>query len=128
MDAAARRLSLSAASSTGQEIYSILMQIDAKVPTLKGRLSVDASDISSDALEKAKKGNYNGLDVQRGLPVTGLVKYFEQLEDESWQLNDDLRRIPSFFEFNLLSEEFPKTKYDIVFCRNVLITNNKIKN
>jgi chemotaxis protein methyltransferase CheR len=114
----------SAASSTGQEIYSILMQIKDKLPSLNGRLSIDASDISTDALKKAKSGNYNGLDVQRGLPITTMMKYFDQLEDESWQVNQEISRIPNFFEFNLLTGSFPVSRYDIVFCRNVLIYQN----
>lgn len=114
----------SAASSTGQEIYSILMQIKDKIPALNGRLMIDASDISTEALTKAKKGNYNGLDIQRGLPITTLMKYFDQLEDESWQINQDILRTPNFFEFNLLSGTYPTLKYDLVFCRNVLIYQN----
>ncbi|WP_127714832.1 protein-glutamate O-methyltransferase CheR [Halobacteriovorax sp. HLS] len=114
----------SAASSTGQEIYSIIMQIKEKIPELIPRLVIDASDISTDALAKAKKGNYNGLDVQRGLPITTLMKYFEQQEDESWQIAPELSRIPNFFEFNLLTGSFPLMRYDIIFCRNVLIYQN----
>jgi chemotaxis protein methyltransferase CheR len=114
----------SAAASTGQEAYSILMQIDSKLPDLKGRILIDASDISTEALEKARAANYSGLDVQRGLPVTTLVKYFDQQEDETWTLNSELSKMPNFFEFNLLTGTFPIMKYDIIFCRNVLIYQN----
>ncbi|OUR96375.1 hypothetical protein A9Q84_08460 [Halobacteriovorax marinus] len=111
----------SAAASTGQEIYSILMSLSEKYPDLLSKMTFEASDISCEALDKAKLGLYNGLDVQRGLPIAQLMKYFEQLSDENWQVKQEFTRKVNFFKFNLLKEEYPKAKYDIIYCRNVLI-------
>ena len=69
----------SAGCSTGQEPISILLAIDMKMEKLLNRISVKGTDISTIALEKAKKGVYSGEEVQRGLAITLLLKYFEQL-------------------------------------------------
>lgn len=117
----------SCASSTGQEIYSIQMAIDSfggseYLPLLK----IDASDISDEALRKAKLGNYTALEVQRGLPAPFLIKYFTKATDsENWNINSNLKTRANFFKFNLLSDKFPLAKYHIVFCRNVLIYQNQ---
>lgn len=112
----------SAGCSTGQEIWSILMSVDSNSnPGAISKLSIDATDISTDALKKAKSGNYDGLEVQRGLPINLLMKYFSQGNDETWTIDSSLKSKVSFREFNLLTETFPKEAYDIIFCRNVLI-------
>lgn len=116
----------SAASSTGQEALSILMSVQNSLGDEGlSRLSVFASDISTNALDKAKKGIYNGLDVQRGLPITLLMKYFTQIENENWQINKNLLSKIKFFEFNLLKDKYPKDLYHVVFCRNILIYQDK---
>jgi len=113
----------SCASSTGQEVYSIQMAIDtfgdsSDLTTMK----IDASDISKDALKRAQDGIYSGLEVQRGLPAPLLIKYFEKDDSEDkWKVKSNLRARPNFFEFNLLTSDFPVSKYHIIFCRNVLI-------
>jgi chemotaxis protein methyltransferase CheR len=116
----------SCACSSGQEVYSIYMAIDSfqnEIPT--GKITMEASDFSTAVLDKAKKGLYTPLDVQRGLPAPFLVKYFKQLKDESdnisWEVNPELKRWPKFFSFNLLKDFYPSSKYHIIFCRNVLI-------
>ena len=112
----------SAASSTGQESFSMLMSAQENLKDVEySRLNVVASDISSTALGKARVGNYTGLDVQRGLPITFLLKYFSQLEDGSWQINDKILKKVKFFEFNLLKDKFPVDMYHVIFCRNILI-------
>jgi chemotaxis protein methyltransferase CheR len=116
----------SAASSTGQEAYSMLMGIQSSaIASSLSRISVFGSDISTDALNKAKKGIYNGLDVQRGLPIALLMKFFAQGADENWQISKDLMARARFAEFNLLKDAFPKENYHIIFCRNVLIYQEK---
>ncbi len=115
-----------AACSFGQEAYSVLMSIKNKFDDdIFKRVSLDASDISTEALEKAKVGIYNGLDVQRGLPIALLMKYFSQLEDEEWQINKEMANKPHYFILNLLQNKFPLMKYHIIFCRNMLIYQNK---
>ncbi len=116
----------SAACSTGQELFSILMCLKNSCTEADfKRINVEGSDISQQALEKAKKAVYNGLDVQRGLPAPLLVKHFEQLEADQWLIKQDLRDKARFFEFNLLLGSFPQSKYDVIFCRNILIYQNK---
>ena len=116
----------SAASSTGQEAYSILMALRNSLDDLSfDKISVEGSDISTKALGRAKEGIYNGLEVQRGLPAPLLVKYFQQLDPEKWKIDQQLIRKTHFFEFNLLNGTFPADKYHIIFCRNILIYQDK---
>lgn len=115
----------SAGCSTGQEAYSMVMSIMEAYPQYNlQNLNIDASDISSKVLAKAKSGIYDGLEVQRGLPITLLMKYFEQTEDENWLIDSKVRSRVRFFEFNLYSAMYPINRYDVVFCRNVLIYQN----
>lgn len=115
----------SAASSTGQEAFSILMsclnQTDASTFS---RINVSGSDISTDALKRAKAGIYNGLEVQRGLPIALLMKHFTQIENEQWKIDPTLMSKANFYEFNLLTGSYPKEAHHIIFCRNVLIYQN----
>ncbi|NQV56997.1 MAG: protein-glutamate O-methyltransferase CheR [Rhodospirillales bacterium] len=110
-----------AAASSGQEPYSLAMILREMEAKLAGwKVSILGTDISTEILDKAKNGIYSQFEVQRGLPVQLLVKYFEKHE-ESWQINSDIRSMINYREFNLLDD--PKTlgQFDIVFCRNVLI-------
>lgn len=116
----------SAASSTGQEAFSILMSIhDTHGDVGLDKCNVFASDISTEALSKASYGIYNGLDVQRGLPTTLLIKYFSKEENGNWKIKKNILQKINFFEFNLLKDKYPESKYHIVFCRNVLIYQDK---
>jgi chemotaxis protein methyltransferase CheR len=115
------------ASSTGQEIYSVKMAVDTFGSQEDSeRLKIDASDVSSDALKRAKEAVYTGLEVQRGLPAPFLIKYFEKIkEEESWSVKNKLKENANFFYFNLLHDDYPINKYDIILCRNVLIYQNQ---
>lgn len=115
----------SAASSTGQEALSISMGAHASLQNTEFlRLKIFASDISHPVIEKAKNGIYSGMDVQRGLPVAMLMKYFSKNED-SWVISKEILNKIKYFEFNLLKDIFPREMYHIVFCRNVLIYQEK---
>lgn len=116
----------SCASSTGQEIYSILMAIDSfGKPDYLKRIQIDASDVSDEALKKAMNAQYTELDVQRGLPAPFLIKYFTKNEENNlWKINPEIKAKANFFKFNLLEEKFPVNQYHIIFCRNVLIYQN----
>lgn len=110
----------SCASSTGQEALSISMSIlESSEPSTI--FSIDATDISSQALDKAKSGVYTGLDVQRGLPIQLMVKYFESVEDSKWKAKAELMKYTTFNFFNLFTDIYTLKKYDVIFCRNVLI-------
>lgn len=111
----------SLACSTGQEPYSILMTWD-KVPNRQPtQLQIQASDISPRVLKKAQEGIYSQLEVQRGLPVVDLMKYFKSEGENTWSIRSDFKKMIQFGEFNLLTSPYPKNRFDIVFIRNVLI-------
>ena len=111
----------SAASSTGQEPYSIAMCLREFGPALSGwRIEIVATDLSQEVLEKSKAGIYSQFEVQRGLPIQMLVKYFKQT-GELWQLNADIRGMVQHKQLNLLHDFSGLGKFDIIFCRNVLI-------
>ncbi len=112
----------SAACSSGQEAYSMLISIRNTTDDANfERCRVDGSDVSIKALDKAKLGVYNGLEIQRGLPAPMIIKYFRQLDPDSWAIDDSLKFKTNFFEFNLLTGFYPQEKYHIIFCRNILI-------
>jgi chemotaxis protein methyltransferase CheR len=111
----------SAASSSGQEAYSLAM-IVAESRALLGdrKVEIIGTDIAREQLNRAREGIYSQFEVQRGLPVQMLMRYFRK-EDTSWRINDAIRAMAQFREFNLLSDLRSLGRFDIVFCRNVLI-------
>jgi chemotaxis protein methyltransferase CheR len=110
-----------AASSTGQEPYSLAMLLKGMGTALAGwRVEIVATDISQEVLEKSKSGMYSQFEVQRGLPIQMLVKYFDQV-GEFWQLKPEVRSMVQFRELNLLKDFSHLGKFDVIFCRNVLI-------
>ena len=117
-----RRLRIwSAACSSGQEPYSLAMILSEMAAQLAGwTIEIIATDLSSEILARAKEGVYSQFEVQRGLPVTLLVKYFTQSGDR-WQINPKIRSMVDYREFNLLADPGPLGRFDVVFCRNVLI-------
>ncbi|MDA9441742.1 chemotaxis protein CheR [Bradyrhizobium sp. CCBAU 51745] len=111
----------SAASSTGQEPYSIAMCLKEMGAALAGwRIEIVATDLSQEVLEKCKAGVYSQFEVQRGLPIQLLMKYFTQASDV-WQLNADVRAMVQFRQLNLLQDFSHLGTFDVIFCRNVLI-------
>jgi chemotaxis protein methyltransferase CheR len=111
----------SAACSSGQEPYTLAMMLKEEASRLAGwRIEIVATDLSTDILNKAKEGLYSQFEVQRGLPITLLMKYFAQ-EGEKWRINEEIRRMVSFRTFNLLESPAALGQFDVVFCRNVLI-------
>lgn len=110
-----------AASSTGQEPHSIAMCLKEMGAALAGwRIEIIATDLAPSVLEKCKAGIYSQFEVQRGLPIQLLVKYFTQI-GELWQLNADVRAMTQFRQLNLLHDFSHLGTFDVVFCRNVLI-------
>lgn len=109
------------ASSTGQEPYSLAMCLKEMGELLKGwRIEILATDLSAGVLEKAKAGIYTQFEVQRGLPIQLLVKYFRQVGD-LWQINPDIRAMVQHRQLNLLHDFSHLGSFDLIFCRNVLI-------
>ncbi|HEY6256889.1 MAG TPA: protein-glutamate O-methyltransferase CheR [Xanthobacteraceae bacterium] len=110
-----------AAASTGQEPYSLAMSLKEMGDRIAGReIEIVATEFSTQVLEKAKSGLFSQFEVQRGLPIQLLVKYFDQVGD-TWQINPDIRAMVQFRPFNLLHEYIHLGRFDLVFCRNVLI-------
>jgi chemotaxis protein methyltransferase CheR len=109
-----------AASSTGQEPYSIAMCVKEFAGLSGWRVEIVATDLSQEVLEKSKAGLYSQFEVQRGLPIQMLVKYFTQT-GELWQLNADIRAMVQHRQLNLLQDLSHLGTFDVIFCRNVLI-------
>lgn len=110
-----------AGCSTGQEPYSLAMMIDEQARKLSGwQIEIVATDISRPVIENAKRGTYSQFEVQRGLPVAMLLRYFRRVGD-LWQISDYLRAKVSFKTRNLMADVRDLGTFDIVFCRNVLI-------
>jgi chemotaxis protein methyltransferase CheR len=110
-----------AAGSTGQEPYSLAMCLKEMSAALTGwRVEILATDLSQEVLEKSKSGIYSQFEVQRGLPIQMLVKYFKQTGD-LWQINADLRAMVQHRQLNLLHDFSQLGVFDVIFCRNVLI-------
>jgi chemotaxis protein methyltransferase CheR len=110
-----------AAGSTGQEPYSLAMCLKEMESQLAGwRVEIIATDLSQEVLEKSKTGLYSQFEVQRGLPIQMLVKYFKQ-NGEFWQINPDIRAMVQHRALNLLHDFSQLGTFDVIFCRNVLI-------
>jgi chemotaxis protein methyltransferase CheR len=109
-----------AAASTGQEPYSLAMSIEMGDRLSGWQIEIIATDISSEALRRARSGIYSQFEVQRGLPIMLLLKYFKQI-GENWQIGPDIRAMVQFRVLNLISDFSRLGMFDLVFCRNVLI-------
>ncbi len=111
----------SAACSTGQEPYSIAILLAEHFPALiNGRAKILATDISKKAVKKGAEGRFTQVEVNRGLPVTILVKYFKQ-QGAFWIVDGKPKKIINFRQMNLLSPMVGLAHFDIIFCRYVLI-------
>ena len=110
-----------AAGSTGQEPYSLAMCLKEMSAALSGwRVEIIATDLSQEVLEKSRAGVYSQFEVQRGLPIQLLVKYFNQI-GELWQISADIRAMVQHRQLNLLHDFSQLGTFDVIFCRNVLI-------
>jgi chemotaxis protein methyltransferase CheR len=111
----------SAACSSGQEPYSLAMTLtEEKVRLATWQTEILATDLSTEILEKAQAGLYSQFEVQRGLPIQLLVKYFRQ-QGENWVVDPAIRAMVRYRVVNLLEELTHLGQFDVVFCRNVLI-------
>jgi chemotaxis protein methyltransferase CheR len=109
------------AVSTGQEPYSLAMILREFSARLAGyRVEIVATDFSAEVLARAKAGIYSQFEVQRGLPIQHLVKFFSQV-GETWQIAPEIRAMVQFRPLNLLRDFSVLGTFDMVFCRNVLI-------
>ncbi|HWJ69509.1 MAG TPA: protein-glutamate O-methyltransferase CheR [Sphingobium sp.] len=110
-----------AGASTGQEAYSLAMMIQRMGALWDGwRIDIHATDVSPAAIETARRGRYAQMDMQRGLPVDELLRWFTEVGDQ-WQLADKLREMVTFSVDNLLDPRRVSGQYDLILCRNVLL-------
>lgn len=111
----------SAASSTGQEIYSIAMTLCELIPDIATwDIRILGTDISDAAIKQASLGRYGKQEIQRGMKPGPLQKYFVE-EPDGWRVKDKLRFLASFQRRNLLTPFADVGRFDIIFCRNVAI-------
>lgn len=112
----------SAACSNGQEPYSLAMCLQEESAKLAGwNVEIVGTDLCSKVLAKAREGIYTQFEVQRGLPIQMLLKYFEQLPGNQWRIKPEIRKMISFREKNLIDHIALMGNFDVIFCRNVLI-------
>ncbi|BAY78230.1 CheR methyltransferase, SAM binding domain protein [Nostoc linckia NIES-25] len=110
-----------AACSNGQEPYSIAILIQEHFPVLNNwSLKLIASDFSTKVLTRARQGHYNQLEINRGLPKNIRDRYFQRLEN-NWQINQQIRQMVDFHQFNLVQTWPRLPQFDVIFLRNVLI-------
>jgi len=124
--AAGQRLRIwSAACSSGQEPYSLAMSIDeferSNVGVLRGGVQILATDLSPSMLQQCKTGEYDSLAIGRGLSPERLQRYFDAQGTARWVLKDSIKNRVEFRAINLLDNYAALGKFDVVFCRNVLI-------
>ena len=119
-----------AACSSGQEPYSLVMMLKEHPEFSKWNIDITGTDLSEDILNQAREGLYTQFEVQRGLPIQMLVKYFTQ-EGDKWRIKDEIKKDVKLKKMNVLTDiPFMGSDYDVIFCRNVLIyfdTDNKSK-
>ncbi|HEY0570683.1 MAG TPA: protein-glutamate O-methyltransferase CheR [Enterovirga sp.] len=111
----------SAAASTGQEAYSVAMLVREMGPALNGRpVEILATDLSAEAIARARAGTYTQFEIQRGLPIRALLLHFGQKGDR-WEILPELRRAVEFRVFNLMEDFTSLGSFDVILCRNLLI-------
>lgn len=111
----------SAGCSTGQEAYSLAIRLRNDAARWSGwRIEILATDISTAAIDQARSGIFSQMDVQRGLAVGDLLKWFEP-SGEDWRASPELRRMIDFRHDNLFDAKVPNGAYDLLLCRNVLL-------
>ena len=109
----------SAASSTGQEAYSLAMLL-LNEGLSDWNIQILGTDFATKVVERARTGNYQQIEVNRGLPAAILLKYFRRSGLE-WQLNEQVKKMANFETIDLRKSMRTLGPFDLVFCRNVMI-------
>lgn len=117
-----RRLTIwSAACSTGQEPYSLAMLIREHFPALATwDVRILATDLSQPVLNRAAQGSFSQIEVNRGLPVNYLIKYFTKVDDR-WLIAEQVKKLVTFQSMNLSRPWPTMPSFDLVLLRNVMI-------
>lgn len=118
-----KRLSIwCAGCSSGQEAYSLAMSLaDEPQRWADWRIEIVGTDLSRGAIERAKAGVYSQFEVQRGLPVIQMVRWFEEVGGGSWRISPEIRRAVRFEARNIIEEPPTPGRFDVILCRNVLL-------
>jgi chemotaxis protein methyltransferase CheR len=118
-----RRLAIwCAGCSTGQEAYSIAMHFAEHKARWSGwTIDIVGTDVSRSAVEQARSGVYSQFEVQRGLPVVQMMRWFDELPGAAWRIAPDLKRAVRFEVGSLVGPAAPAERFDIILCRNVLL-------
>ena len=111
-----------AGCSTGQEIYSLAMTFAEEKLRWQGwKIDILGTDVSRSAVERAREGLYTQFEVQRGLPVLQMIRWFSEEEGQQWRISPELRDSVRF-QVHSLTETTPSPgRFDIILCRNVLL-------
>ena len=110
----------SAACATGQEPYSLAMMLKESFGLSDWYINIIATDLTPAVLERAKEGYYSGFEVQRGMPIQYLIKYFDQ-DGDRWRIKQEIRSMIEFRQLDLLRDFSALGTFDVILCRNVLI-------
>ncbi len=118
-----RRLAIwCAGCSTGQEVYSIAMHFAEHKARWSGwTIDIVGTDVSRSAVGQARSGVYSQFEVQRGLPVVQMMRWFDALPGAAWRIASELRRAVRFEVASLVAPATPAERFDIILCRNVLL-------
>jgi len=120
----------SSACSYGQEAISLAISISENYQKWAGwNIEIIGSDVSHNALSRAQKGLYSQFEVQRGMPIGLLIKYFKQIEQD-WQIDQKIRNMIHYHHFNVVNDSRLMGKFDLILCRNMLMylsDENKMK-
>jgi len=121
--AATKRLSIwCAGCSTGQEAYSLAMAFAEDVARWRGwTIEIVGTDLSKSAIERGKGGVYSQFEVQRGLPIMQMLRWFKELGGQEWKIDDRLRSMVRFESGNIIGVPPCPGRFDIILCRNVLL-------
>jgi chemotaxis protein methyltransferase CheR len=122
-DAGGRRARLwSVGCSTGQEPLSLAMILAERHEAGGGPVpEIVATDVSEQAIARARAGRYSQFEIQRGLPVRRMMKWFDGGVDGDWTASADLLRLVSYRRMNLVADRTPAGQFDVILCRNVLL-------
>ncbi len=115
----------SAACATGQEGYSLAMLLLEHFPMLASwKLRIEGTDLSNEVVERARQGRYQRIEINRGLPVRFVVRYFDH-RGEEWTVKPEVRKLCNFRQANLCGPSLPFNRagdrFDVIFLRNVML-------
>jgi len=112
----------SPACSSGQELYSVAILLRELLgPSPRFNIRLLGTDISDQAVAAASRGQYNRVEMERGLPPDKLARYFQAQGDGAWKVKDELRAMATFRTLNLHGDLTALGRFDIILCRNVAI-------